>query len=234
VDVLRVVVVLGVVACGGTGGRASTPAPVPAEAEDVCGADAARSDDVFASFCTTHGQDVALEKQMTQLLVNGGANPQRFSLRCRASICSVKCVMAPRERCVDELHAVGAWEANAPRAVVEAMAFADQRGYALFRFSTQQELAALAKRRALVARLAHRLHDSAALESCKQSATAHGLLLLYVDVPTAGTPSVSVDGGGVAQTADADCVSKVLLAAVIDEQVTPPFSSRNLPIAVKL
>jgi hypothetical protein len=77
------------------------------------------------------------------------------------------------------------------------------------------------------------MHESPAMALCKQNASEHGQLLLYAEVPSSGTPSVTVDGE-LAGTSDADCVSKALPAAVIDERVTPPLSNRDLPIAVKL
>jgi len=72
------------------------------------------------------------------------------------------------------------------------------------------------------------------LAACHEpDASAHGVLYLFVDVPRSGTPSVRVHGD-LADTADADCVSKALLATVIDERVTPPVPSGEVPIAVKL
>jgi len=50
-------------------------------------------------------------------------------------------------------------------------------------------------------------------------------------VTESGTPSVTVSSE-IAETTDADCVSKALLAAVIDERVPPLLSGRDLPIAV--
>jgi len=117
--------------------------------------------------------------------------------------------------------------------IFDAVGFGDQHGQGLFKFLSKDYLEALPARRELLNRIARRLHDSPALAACKQNTSAHGILLLYVDVPTSGTPTVMVRGE-LAETADADCVSKALLATVIDEEVAPPLSNRDYPIAVKL
>jgi hypothetical protein len=168
---------------------------------------------------------------MTEMIVGAGATPGRFSVRCRSHICSVKCVTAPRELCVEELRGVIKWSAQ--KQTLDAVSVSDRHGQALFKFLSTEYLEALPARRELLARIASRLHESAALKACKANATAHGLLLLHIEVPTDGTPSVTVRSE-IAETSDADCVSKALLAVFNDERVPPPFSARDLPIAVKL
>jgi hypothetical protein len=221
------------IACGGTTAPAPPPKPVPSEAEDFCSAGERRqqSADPFAAFCKTAGSDRELEQRMTDTIVAAGANVQHFSVRCRADICSVKCVSVPRQQCMDELRSVARWSGS--RAMFDAIAFQDVRGQLLFKFLSRHYVESLPARRELIGHIARRLRESPALASCKQNASAHGLLLLHIEVPVSGTPSVTVRGE-LADTSDADCVSKALLGTVIDERVTPPLSSRDLPIAVNL
>lgn len=224
------------IACGGKATSAPETRPPPSDAEDYCATgdflrDKRHPVDPFAEFCTTQGSNPELENRMTDTIIGAGAAASRFSVRCRGDICSVKCVTVPREQCVEELHTVGRW--SAPKQIFDAIGFQDRRGQAVFKFVSKAYLEALPARRELVARIASRLRESSALKACKASATAHGLLLLHVEVPTDGTPSVTVRSE-IAETSDADCVSKALLAVVIDERVPPPFSTRDLPIAVKL
>jgi len=86
---------------------ATQPQPAPSEAEDYCirraGVRDERPIDPFAEFCKTRDGDPELEKRMAETLVAGGAELRRFSVRCRADICSVKCVTVPREQCMDDL-----------------------------------------------------------------------------------------------------------------------------------
>lgn len=231
---LVLVLCASLIACGGKGPVASQPAPVPSEAEDLCstGGRFERRSEPYAEFCKTRGADPNLEKRMTEIIVGAGADVRRFSTRCRADICSVKCVTVPREQCVEELDSVVRWSAR--QQVLDGVWIQDKLGQVLFKFLSKEYVAAQPARRALLDRIVRRLHDSPAFLSCKENASAHGLLLLYIEVPTSGTPSVTLDRSDLAQTADADCISKALLGAVIDERVAPPLSTRDLPIAVKL
>jgi hypothetical protein len=233
---LSVVVFASFLACGGKVPPGTEPAPAPSEAEDYCirheGTQVENGGDTFAEFCKTRGSDSELEKRMTDTIVAAGVDVRRFDLRCRAEICSIKCVTLPREQCVDDLRSVG--RSSASQRIFDAIGFPDERGrQAFFKFVSKADLDSFPMRRELIGRIERRLHDSPTFKSCKQNASTHGVLLLYIDVPSSGTPSITVRGE-VAQTADADCVSKALLAAVIEERVTPPLSSRGLAIAVKL
>jgi len=163
------------IACGGKGAPLPQPKPVPSEAEDFCIADTRvkHGIDPSAVFCETRGSDPKLEKRMTETIVGAGADVRRFSLRCRADICSVTCVTVPREQCVDELHRVVRW--SAPQLIFDAIEFQDRRGQWLFRIRSKDYVESLSGRRELLSRIARRLRDSQALESCKQNANAHGL-----------------------------------------------------------
>jgi hypothetical protein len=220
--------------CGVREARVTQPRQPRPEAEDIClrrvTAEQHRSTSPFAEFCRTQGSDPKLERHMTEILVGGGAEAGHFSIRCRADICSVKCVTVPREQCVAELHNAGKWSGNE---ILYGMGFQDDRGQAMFRFLSDEYLSARPARQDVVSRIARRLHDSAALQACKQNASAHGLLLLYIEVPQLGSPTVTASGE-ISDTADAECVRKALMGAVVDERVTAPLSTRDLPIAVNL
>ena len=225
---------IAVIGCSGRQTRATQSKPPPPEAEDYCvrydASERGRASDMFAAFCKTQGSDPKLEQHMTEMLVGGGLDANRFSIRCRADICSVKCVSVPREKCVDDLHTASKWTDSD---VLYGIGFQDKLGQALFKFLTYDAVAALPARQDVVTRIARRLHDSPALQGCKQNATAHGLLLLYIEVPKLGPPTVTASGD-ISQTADADCVTKALMGALVDERVTAPLSTRDLPIAVNL
>lgn len=220
--------------CSGRQAPANKPKPPPPEAEDYCvryGTSAhGRASDMFADFCKTQGSDPKLEQRMSAMLVRGGVNANRFSIRCRAGICSVKCVTVPRQKCVDDLHNAGKWSAGD---ALYGIGFQDELGQALFKFVTYDAVAALHARQDVVTRIASRLHGSPAFHACKQHANAHGRLLLYIEVPKLGPPTVTASGD-ISQTADADCVTKALMGAVVGERVTAPLSTRDLPIAVNL
>jgi len=231
-------VVLGacLVACGGSKG-ASTAQPKPGASvtDEECARPSTSAvehrESPFAEYCKTTSSDPTLEKRMGETLASAGADARHVRLSCRADVCKVKCQTSPFDKCVAELHAVAQWSAS--KDLFYAIGHQDSRGVALFKFLSKASLESLPARRSILDRIARRLHDSPALASCQQNATVHGVVLLYVEVPVGGSPSVRVDGE-VAMTPDADCVSKALLAAVIDENVTPPLTNRDLPIAVQL
>jgi hypothetical protein len=230
---LTVVICATLIGCGSASPSATHAGAANADAEEAC---VGRREiegqvDPFLPFCSTQGADPALAKRMTETIVAAGVELRHFSLQCRADICKVKCETSPREACVDELQRVTQWSAH--HQLFDAIEHSSRRGYSLYKFLSKDYLAALPARRAALDRIARRFHASPALAQCKQSTTVHGQQLLYIDVPVSGTPSVMVDGE-VAMTPDADCVSKALLAAVIEEQVAPPLANDDLPFAVVL
>lgn len=104
----------------------------------------------------------------------------------------MSCVTTPTELCTDELRPQG--RVAAPTLVIGELVFDARRGQALVAFLSKAERERREARRAAVERIARRFRESSELASCKKYAMARGRCILYLDVPTSGTPTVAVHG----------------------------------------
>lgn len=233
---LSIVLSVGFAACGGS--KPILPAQSASTAndiDDVCARDGASAEkarnDHFLAYCTTTGSEPALEQRMRETITSAGIEARHFRLRCREDACRISCDALPPEQCGEELRRLGQWSAH--QGLFEGIRHNNGRHVSLYKFLSREYIESLPARKTVLSSISRRFHASGALALCKDHATAHGLLLLYITVPVSGSPSVTVDGE-LAMSADADCVSKALLAAVLEERPSPPLTNLDLPIAVSL